>query len=44
MRAAGVEVTDVDKQPFIDAMGPVYEKHVKDAKLKAMVDAIRPVQ
>ena len=28
-----------DKQPFIDAMKPVYEKHVTDDMLKNMVDA-----
>jgi TRAP-type C4-dicarboxylate transport system substrate-binding protein len=28
MEAAGVEIiTDIDKQPFIDAMAPVYDKH-----------------
>ena len=28
MEDAGVEIiTDIDKQPFIDAMAPVYEKY-----------------
>ncbi|MCC2689639.1 MAG: transporter substrate-binding protein [Rhizobiaceae bacterium] len=44
VEAAGSEITTPDKQPFIDAMAPVYEKHVKDEKLKAMVEAIRAVQ
>ena len=44
VEAAGSQITTPDKQPFIDAMGPVYEKHVKDEKLKAMVEAIRAVQ
>ncbi|MER9869037.1 TRAP transporter substrate-binding protein [Mesorhizobium sp. M0136] len=44
VEAAGSQITTPDKQPFIDAMGPVYEKHVKDDKLKAMVEAIRAVQ
>ncbi|TIM36674.1 MAG: TRAP transporter substrate-binding protein [Mesorhizobium sp.] len=44
VEAAGSQITTPDKQPFIDAMGPVYDKHVKDDKLKAMVEAIRAVQ
>ena len=33
VRAAGVEVvTDIDKAPFIAAMGPVYEKYATDAR------------
>jgi TRAP-type C4-dicarboxylate transport system substrate-binding protein len=44
VEAAGSQITTPDKQPFIDAMAPVYEKHVKDDKLKALVDAIRAVQ
>ncbi len=41
---AGSTVTTPDKQPFIDAMGPVYEKHVTDDKLKDLVERIRAVQ
>jgi tripartite ATP-independent transporter DctP family solute receptor len=42
VRAAGVEVVvDIDKQPFIDAMKPVYEKYVKSDKLKDMVARIQ---
>ncbi len=44
VEAGGSQITTPDKQPFIDAMGPVYEKHVKDDKLKAMVEAIKAVQ
>jgi TRAP-type C4-dicarboxylate transport system substrate-binding protein len=45
VRAAGVEVvTDIDKQPFIDAMVPVYEKHVTDDKLKDLVARIQAVE
>lgn len=44
VEAAGSRITTPDKQPFIEAMGPVYEKHVKDDKLKAMVEAIKAVQ
>lgn len=34
---AGVAVNEVEKQGFIDAMKPVYEKHVKDDVLKKLV-------
>jgi tripartite ATP-independent transporter DctP family solute receptor len=45
VRAAGVEVvTDIDKQPFIDAMVPVYEKHVTDDNLKDLVARIQAVE
>jgi tripartite ATP-independent transporter DctP family solute receptor len=41
---AGSQITTPDKQPFIDAMGPVYEKHVTDEKLKSLVERIKAVQ
>jgi tripartite ATP-independent transporter DctP family solute receptor len=44
VEAAGSKITMPDKQPFIDAMGPVYEKFVKDDKLKDMVARIKAVQ
>ena len=45
MRDAGVEiVAEIDKQPFIDAMGPVYEKHVTSDKLKDLVAQIQAVE
>ena len=44
VEAAGSQIITPDKQPFIDAMAPVYEKHVKDDKLKGLVEAIRAVQ
>ncbi|AVX06226.1 TRAP transporter substrate-binding protein [Maritalea myrionectae] len=45
VRAAGVEIVeDVDKTPFINAMDPVYEKHVKSDKLKDLVQKIRAVE
>lgn len=34
---AGVKVNEVEKQGFIDAMKPVYEKHVKDEVMKKLV-------
>lgn len=42
MREAGVKiVTDIDKQPFIDAMKPVYEKFVTSDVLKDLVSRIQ---
>ena len=38
---SGTEVTTPDKQPFIDAMKGVYDKHVTDPKLKDMVARIQ---
>jgi tripartite ATP-independent transporter DctP family solute receptor len=44
VRASGVEViTDIDKTPFIEAMAPVYEKYVTDAKLQDMVKRIQAI-
>ncbi|MEW9806003.1 TRAP transporter substrate-binding protein [Mesorhizobium marinum] len=42
--ASGSKITEVDKQPFIDAMKPVYEKHVTDAKLQDLVKRIQETQ
>lgn len=42
--AEGSTVTHPDKQPFIDAMGPVYDKYVNDPKLKDMVARIQATQ
>jgi TRAP-type C4-dicarboxylate transport system substrate-binding protein len=45
VRKAGVEVvTDIDKAPFIAAMGPVYEKHVTSDKLKDLVARIQATE
>ncbi|AUC54927.1 MULTISPECIES: TRAP transporter substrate-binding protein [unclassified Sagittula] len=45
VRAAGVEIIeDIDKQPFMDAMNAVYDKHVTSEKLKSLVDEIRAVE
>ena len=44
VEAAGSQVTTPDKQPFIDAMGPVYEKYVTDQKLKDMVERIKATE
>jgi TRAP-type C4-dicarboxylate transport system substrate-binding protein len=45
VRAAGVEVIkDIDKEPFIEAMVPVYEKYVTSEKLKDMVARIQATE
>ena len=44
VEAAGSQITTPDKQPFIDAMKPVYDKHVTDPKLKDLVERIRAVE
>jgi tripartite ATP-independent transporter DctP family solute receptor len=44
VEAAGSTISTPEKQPFIDAMAPVYEKHVTDPKLEALVERIRAVQ
>jgi tripartite ATP-independent transporter DctP family solute receptor len=44
VEAAGSTISTPDKQPFIDAMVPVYEKHVTDPKLKDLVARIKAVQ
>ena len=39
VRAAGVEIiADIDKAPFIAAMGPVYEKYASTPEMKKLVD------
>jgi len=43
--AAGVEVVrDIDKAPFVAAMGPVYEKYAATPELKKLVEDIQAVQ
>jgi tripartite ATP-independent transporter DctP family solute receptor len=44
VEAAGSTVTTPDKQPFIDAMKPVYDKHVTDPKLQDLVKRIQETQ
>lgn len=42
---AGAEIVEeVDKAPFIDAMKPVYEKHVTSDNLKKIVERIQAVK
>ncbi|APO75865.1 TRAP dicarboxylate transporter substrate-binding protein DctP subunit [Rhizobium etli 8C-3] len=40
----GAKITTPEKQGFIDAMAPVYAKHVKDDVLKKMVEDVKAVQ
>ncbi|MGD9330753.1 MAG: TRAP transporter substrate-binding protein [Desulfobacterales bacterium] len=44
MKAGNKVITDVDKQPFIDAMGPVYEKFAATPELKDLVKRIQAVK
>jgi len=44
VEAAGALITTPEKQGFIDAMKPVYEKHVTDDVLKKMVADVQAVQ
>ncbi len=37
----GSQINEVDKQPFMDAMKPVYDQYVTDKKMKDMVERIR---
>jgi tripartite ATP-independent transporter DctP family solute receptor len=41
---AGAQINEVDKQGFIDAMKPVYDKHVKDDVLKKLVADVQATQ
>jgi tripartite ATP-independent transporter DctP family solute receptor len=41
VRAGGAMINTVEKQPFIDAMKPVYDKFVTDKALKDLVAAIQ---
>jgi tripartite ATP-independent transporter DctP family solute receptor len=45
VKAAGVEiVTEIDKQPFIDAMQPVYDKYLTDDHLKDLAKRIQETE
>jgi tripartite ATP-independent transporter DctP family solute receptor len=44
VKAGGAQVNSVDKQPFIDAMKPVYDRFVTDAALKKLVSDIQAVK
>jgi tripartite ATP-independent transporter DctP family solute receptor len=44
VEAAGSQINVPDKQPFIDAMKPVYDKYVTDPALKDLVARIQAVE
>jgi tripartite ATP-independent transporter DctP family solute receptor len=44
VEAAGTKVNELDKQPFIDAMKPVYEKYVTTPELKDLVARIQATE
>jgi tripartite ATP-independent transporter DctP family solute receptor len=44
VKARGALITQVEKQPFIDAMKPVYDRFVTDPKLKDLLARIQAVQ
>lgn len=44
VEAGGSQITNPDKQPFIDAMKPVYEKYVTDPKLQDLVKRIQATE
>ena len=41
MKAAGAQVTEVEKPAFQVAMKPVYDKFITDPKLKDLIKRIR---
>jgi tripartite ATP-independent transporter DctP family solute receptor len=44
VEALGAEINEVDKQPFIDAMKPVYDKYVTDPALQDLVARIQATE
>ncbi len=44
VRTAGSEIVTIDKEPFVAAMKPVYDKFVTDPKMQALVEKIKAVQ
>jgi TRAP-type C4-dicarboxylate transport system substrate-binding protein len=42
--ADGAQVNEIDKQPFIDAMAPVYEKYANTPELQDLVERIQAVE
>lgn len=44
VETTGTEVAEVDKQPFIDAMKPVYDKYLKTPEMKALYDRVQAVK
>lgn len=45
MVAAGIQIVDgINKQPFMDAMQPLYDQYLKDPALRDLVEKIRNVR
>jgi tripartite ATP-independent transporter DctP family solute receptor len=44
VEGAGSQINTPEKQPFIDAMAPVYEKYVTDPKLQDLVSRIQKTE
>jgi tripartite ATP-independent transporter DctP family solute receptor len=45
VRAAGVEIIEeIDKEPFIAAMAPIYEKYANTPELQSLVERIQAVE
>jgi tripartite ATP-independent transporter DctP family solute receptor len=45
IRNAGVEIVEgIDKQPFIDAMAPVYEKYADSPRLRDLIERIQATE
>ena len=45
VRAAGVEIVeDIDKTAFIEAMVPVYERHVTTDAMRSLVERIQATE
>lgn len=44
VEAAGAQIVNPEKQGFIDAMAPVYAKHITDPVLVKMVEDVKAVQ
>lgn len=44
VKAGGAEIISVDKASFQNAMKPVYDKFIKDDKLKAMIKRVQDTQ
>ena len=44
VEAGGAQIVEVDKKSFQDAMKPVYDKFITDAKMKDMVAKVQATQ
>lgn len=44
VREAGATINEVDKGPFQEAMGPVYERHAESEELRSLIERIQAVE